>query len=829
MATDSASPHGRSDADLIASVRAGRIEEYGALYERHVEAADRLARQLCPDRGSADDVVAEAFATVLDTLREGRGPDSAFRVHLLATVRTTAEGRARKTRLGAGPAAPAVSAPSSTDHAAGAWGNPTHPAQPEYLERSLVARAFSRLPERWQVVLWHTVIERESPSDVAPLLGLSPNTVSALAYRAREALRQECLQAHLAETSARRCRATAAKLGVWARDGLSIRERAQVEQHLDHCARCRALADELADINASLRGVVAFLVLGGAAFGYLAAGGGAQAAEETSAVPTGPRHFLGVAVSGVALATAVAVALTAGGVGGAPVAQHSADPVAEPQSPPATPSAPSVPSPPSPSTGLPSPQPSLPSLPAPRPEAGSYQPSRPSDVIPPVPLPPPARGDTEPEESETPPPASPPDPGAGVGDDMAPPPSPRITASVPEDGVEVYADGEAAELDITVRNDGDATAQDTVVALTLPDGVTAVDAPDDENDENNEDGGDDEDSSENSGDGADEDTQLAVEVTSGSADGTARSTGTDSATVSTVRKVDTDSPTDSPEVKPDVDCPAGEGTVDCVLADELGPDESALLRFRIAASSTAASGEATGTVTATGADPARFTVPITVEQDNADLDVSAVGKYLFVELRNDGVRTAEAALTLTVPAEVLTTHRLECKTMPGGNEDDDGDNEDNGDSLRCESHRPLEPGETTRLWTRLPRSHDADTVTITGTVGDDTVSRTVESTSPLPEPPEATRPDVPDTDDPSTETTQPEPNPTTPGSTPENPENTEVTESGEGEKGVADTATTVTSASSTAPERHAWSSLGSQLREWLSRSAGRRIRPRQTA
>ncbi len=42
------------------------------------------------------------------------------------------------------------------------------------LERSPALRAFARLPERWQTVLWHTVVEGESPQRLAPLLGLTP-------------------------------------------------------------------------------------------------------------------------------------------------------------------------------------------------------------------------------------------------------------------------------------------------------------------------------------------------------------------------------------------------------------------------------------------------------------------------------------------------------------------------------------------------------------------------------------------------------------------------------------------------------------------------------
>ena len=52
------------DAELISAVRGGDVDAYGALFERHVEAARRLARQLV-SAGDADDLVSEAFVKVL--------------------------------------------------------------------------------------------------------------------------------------------------------------------------------------------------------------------------------------------------------------------------------------------------------------------------------------------------------------------------------------------------------------------------------------------------------------------------------------------------------------------------------------------------------------------------------------------------------------------------------------------------------------------------------------------------------------------------------------------------------------------------------------------
>ena len=190
MATVPADVQGPSDAELIESVRGGTIDAYGQLYERHVAAAYNLARQLARSQAEADDLVSEAFAKVLDTLRAGRGPDSAFRAYLLTALRHTAYDKTRRDKK-------VDLTEDMTDVAPPVAFSDTAVAG---LERSLAARAFAALPERWQMVLWHTEIEGQSPAEVAPLLGLTANGVSALAYRAREGLKQQYLQMHLAET-----------------------------------------------------------------------------------------------------------------------------------------------------------------------------------------------------------------------------------------------------------------------------------------------------------------------------------------------------------------------------------------------------------------------------------------------------------------------------------------------------------------------------------------------------------------------------------------------------------------------------------------------------
>ncbi|HEY0905191.1 MAG TPA: sigma-70 family RNA polymerase sigma factor, partial [Marmoricola sp.] len=185
MASHVSTLEGPSDGELISAVRGGDTDAYGELFARHVEAARRLARQLVPS-GDVDDLVSEAFAKVLVVLQRGGGPDLAFRAYLLTAVRRLQVDRIRSTaRL-----------QTTGDLTPFDPGVPFRDTALEGFESLTAARAFASLPERWQLVLWHTEVEQQKPAEVAVLLGMSANSVSALAYRAREGLRQAYLSMH---------------------------------------------------------------------------------------------------------------------------------------------------------------------------------------------------------------------------------------------------------------------------------------------------------------------------------------------------------------------------------------------------------------------------------------------------------------------------------------------------------------------------------------------------------------------------------------------------------------------------------------------------------
>ncbi|MBI4885036.1 MAG: sigma-70 family RNA polymerase sigma factor [Actinobacteria bacterium] len=166
------------DPELISGARAGDSDAYGELYRRHFDAAYAAARTLTRNRSDADDVTSEAFARVLHASQSGGGPDVSFRPYLVATVRNVFYDRLRRNR----------ELPSRNLADAIDFGRPD--STTDWIEGVFASDALASLAERWREVLLLTEVEGLSAAEVAPLLGLSPNAVAALAYRAREGLRQ---------------------------------------------------------------------------------------------------------------------------------------------------------------------------------------------------------------------------------------------------------------------------------------------------------------------------------------------------------------------------------------------------------------------------------------------------------------------------------------------------------------------------------------------------------------------------------------------------------------------------------------------------------------
>jgi len=232
-----------SEEELLDRAREGDRSAFGTLYLRHRDAARKVAGMCASSAADAEDAVAEGFARVFAALPRMAGRQIAFRPYLLTCVRNAATDRLRRERrIDLREQMPETAGSPQADDMALLG-----------LERNLVGEALQALPARWRTVLWLTEVEGLSPAEVSRRIGIKPNAVAALAYRARKGLREAYLQAHLKAEASEECRATVSRLGNYVRGDLAEKERAAVQTHLDACAKCRCRRDELTDVNATLR------------------------------------------------------------------------------------------------------------------------------------------------------------------------------------------------------------------------------------------------------------------------------------------------------------------------------------------------------------------------------------------------------------------------------------------------------------------------------------------------------------------------------------------------------------------------------------------------
>jgi RNA polymerase sigma factor (sigma-70 family) len=322
-----------ADEELIERTRRGDRRAFAELWRRHYRSGITVARSFTTL--DADDLVSESFARIYKRTLDGGGPRGAFRPYLYTTIRNLAStwGTQR---------AKHVNVDELDDF------EPTESAEEPVarsLDRTLTVQAYRSLPARWQTVLWYTEVEGLDPHEVAPILGMSANSVAALSYRAREGLRKAWLQAHVSDaTASGTCAWVLERVGEHARRSLTERETQKLQSHLAVCPKCSIVSEEVDDIGARLAMVMIPLLLGGVVGGTLlaaatssggaavaasAASAGAGTAAAASAIPALPASIgAGTAAAATSSATIATIAastivVAAAGVGAVGLVQSN--------------------------------------------------------------------------------------------------------------------------------------------------------------------------------------------------------------------------------------------------------------------------------------------------------------------------------------------------------------------------------------------------------------------------------------------------------------------------------------------------------------------------
>jgi RNA polymerase sigma factor (sigma-70 family) len=230
------------DFRLVDLVRQGDLAAFSELYRSHLAVAGYVARAETDNASDAEDVVAEAFASVLEALLAGKGPRESFQAYLTTTVRRMAHRRNIRSRRTATLGYGSVMDVLVLDE------NSTIKA----FEATILMRAFRSLPVRWQAVLWCIEVEGLKPAATGRVMELSPNGVSSLLIRAREGLRQAYLQEHVSQAPNDPCIDFSRHFGKYVRNAVRKAARLRVANHLAECPRCADVLAYLKEIDEAM-------------------------------------------------------------------------------------------------------------------------------------------------------------------------------------------------------------------------------------------------------------------------------------------------------------------------------------------------------------------------------------------------------------------------------------------------------------------------------------------------------------------------------------------------------------------------------------------------
>ncbi|MGN6696454.1 MAG: RNA polymerase sigma factor [Aquihabitans sp.] len=311
------------ERELLAAVREGSAGAFDVLYQRHRRAGRAFADRLVAGdpRIDAEDVVELAFVRCYSALRNGKGPVDTLQYYLFAAIRNGVwDLRQRRQKESLALDRWAV------DEQAGAPGDDDGSAQVSGLRsHTVIGSAFRNLPERWRHVLWLTEVEGRGPSEVATLLGISPNSVSALAYRARVALRTAFVTANQSGPDRAWCRPFATRIAEY----MSARRRSEADfgDVLDHLAECIPCRDLVRGVDAPDAALASLLPIGALTTARWATATG-RAAQPVA--PAANARSRDARARSFGLAGAVAVALLAMAVVGMAVVRDDGDRSAAP-------------------------------------------------------------------------------------------------------------------------------------------------------------------------------------------------------------------------------------------------------------------------------------------------------------------------------------------------------------------------------------------------------------------------------------------------------------------------------------------------------------------
>ena len=176
----------RTDHELLARSRAGDLDAFGELFDRHHRFALSVASRVAATPIDADDLVALAVENTLRAIQRGNGPTERFDHYLAIAVRRLAV-RRYTSRAGR-------EVPVDDDELQRRLGTTVviHERDPD--EAAILA-ALQTLSRADQEILWATEVAGWTPGEIGGETGHTSGAVAARSYRARRRLRAAFLAA----------------------------------------------------------------------------------------------------------------------------------------------------------------------------------------------------------------------------------------------------------------------------------------------------------------------------------------------------------------------------------------------------------------------------------------------------------------------------------------------------------------------------------------------------------------------------------------------------------------------------------------------------------
>jgi len=237
--TEAPSP---SDDQLLAAARAGDAEALDTLLERHQEQVYRFGMAMCRDPDDAKDVLQDTLLTMARRVRAFRGASS-LSTWLYSIARSFCIKKRRRSKF-----APEevrsleTGAMTETTRLADPAEAPDEALAGKQVKRAL-GQAIAELEPMYREVLLLRDVEGLTAAEVAEVLGVTSDAVKSRLHRARLAVRARVAPLLGIDTDVPAAPGTCPDVLMMfsqhLEDEISADVCAEMERHLEGCARCR--------------------------------------------------------------------------------------------------------------------------------------------------------------------------------------------------------------------------------------------------------------------------------------------------------------------------------------------------------------------------------------------------------------------------------------------------------------------------------------------------------------------------------------------------------------------------------------------------------------